>query len=244
LANKNKGKEPTGFRLFCAYRKFLKLPEYPTDVEFEEDNLQMYFINLVLWASSRIIPYGFDIDLMLPANKTVHRAVMPATVASYISASLQHLRRLFPEHEEFINLDPNDDQAAPEWWSPLSNACVEMCGKLMTISPGDYTFGTGDIHPLYTDLRGEADLDLDADFDDGNTDIDPLRVCDLQSVVTNLLRRSTKNNNNMEKLAWVLSTQNAIGRGGRSSFNPSMTGHLITVCRFWIQNGESRKKLR
>jgi hypothetical protein len=52
LAKKNKGKEPTGFRLFCAYRKFLKLPvpEYPTDVEFEEDNLQMFFINLVLWA--------------------------------------------------------------------------------------------------------------------------------------------------------------------------------------------------
>jgi hypothetical protein len=151
LAKKHRGDEPTGFRLFRTYRKFMKLPEYPTDVEFKEDNLQIFFINLVNWASSRIIPYGFDIDLMPPANTTSHQAVMPTTVACYTSQSIQHLRRLFPEHEEFILLDPNDDKAAPEWWAPLSHSCEQMCERPMTKAAGDYTFGTADIRPLYTD---------------------------------------------------------------------------------------------
>ena len=145
-------KRGTALRLFYAYRKFMKLPKEPTEVEFEGDNLLNFFRCMCHWVSERPIPHGFDEDLMPPKNSTSNKCIVPITIVQYIGQTIQHLRRTFPNHEDFEGLDPKKDDAAPEWWSWMKSACESNCTKFQLLHAGDYTFGSDEIRPLYMDL--------------------------------------------------------------------------------------------
>lgn len=201
--------------LFKAYRKSMKLPDTPTQAEFEVDNLRVFFVRLCNWAESRPIPIHFDENLN-PTTATT-RCCTEDTLAGYVGQILQWLRRQIPHHEEFVGLHPKDHKAAPEWWSHLRSSFIENCVKFQNVNCGDHTFGLEEIRPLYRDLGWSYEPDTDRESE-WNISEHPLSRCDLRSVMLRLVKSANKQNNNLEMAAMINSTYRAVGRGGEVKF--------------------------
>ena len=211
------GHSDAALNLFNAYRKYMGLPEHPTATEFEVDNLREFIIRICHFAESRAIPIYFDEDLMPRENATTNRCCTEVTLAGYIGKIIQWLRRQLPNHEEFIGLDPKDPQAAPVWWTHLRQTFLKNCADFQNKCDGDYTFGTEDIRPLYRDVGCTNEGGENADFEWG-IDEHPMSHCDLKSILVRLLKEASDKNENLEHAALMLTTYDAVGRGGEAKF--------------------------
>lgn len=208
-------RQDSALNLLCAFRREMGLPEVPTKIEYEVDNLRDFIVRMCNWVETRPIPIFFDRDLKPTTN--TKRCCKETTLAGYMGQILQWLRRQLPDHEEFADLDPKDDKAAPEWWTYLRKSFIENCIKFQNVQGGDFTFGTEDIRPLYRDLGCGYEGDENPDYE-WDKDEHPMSHCDLKAIMINLLKKANKQNGNLEMAAMIIATSRGVGRGGEVKF--------------------------
>ena len=88
----------------------------------------------------------------------------------------------------------------------MFNSMKEDIDRLQKRDKGDMVFGTiSDTWPLYVNLNAQP----------GDH---PLKQCILKHVVSNLVRKASKRNNNLEVAFQIMLTLDSIGRGGEVKF--------------------------
>ena len=123
----------------------------------------------------------------------------------------------FPNHRDFKNLDENDRQAVPKWWSNARSQAIKAIDKYQKSLGGNYTFGQTDCHPIYPDNDkgdlGRALLDFYAK-------IDLLSIArKLFTEVADMQGNPTKSVGNLQKRLWMILTFLAASRPGEIKFN-------------------------
>ena len=89
---------------------------------------------------------------MRPSNLNVQPVpiLMKETLVKYIVQTIAWFRRQFPNHPDFVDLDPNDAQDGPDWWR---QGMMEKVGKdieaFQKRLDSDFTFGSTPTRPLY-----------------------------------------------------------------------------------------------
>jgi hypothetical protein len=95
----------------------------------------------------------------------------------------------------------------PEWWKMLKPKLKRAVDRYQTTYEGDGQFGLHEIRPLYSDLG----------LDDENGKY-PLHACDQKHVFVHLIKKASRSNNNLQKVAIINAVAEAIGRGGEAKF--------------------------
>ena len=143
--------------------------------EVEDDYLRLTFCHLVNWACSNIVPQNWKIvkengmEILVPKNEKNTNILTGERLVQYFGTMLALFRVKFPNHRDFKNLDENDRQAVPKWWSNARNQAIKAIDKYQKSLGGNYTFGQTDCHPIYPDNDkgdlGRALLDFYAKID-------------------------------------------------------------------------------
>ena len=200
----------SALNLWVAFRKACGSPEDVTRAELEDDGAESLIMELCRWASSRPIPLSFDDNLQRKEPKsgknTCNRLLQPVTLVKYIGKHIKYFRKVYPDHPDWRHLNPNHQDAVPQWWTELIPLFMKSARYFMLQYQGDGVFGVNDIKPLYQDLG----------FDDNNSSTEPLRVCDQKHIAIRLVKGATNTNNNLQMLAIIHSVADAIGRGGEA----------------------------
>ena len=199
----------SALNLWVAFRKACGSPEDVTRTELEDDGAESLVMELCRWASSRPIPLSFDDNLQRKeaksGNKTCNRLLQPVTLVKYIGKHIKYFRKVYPDHPHWRHLNPNRQDAVPQWWTELSPLFMKSARNFMLQYQGDGVFGVNDIKPLYQDLG----------LDDNNGS-EPLLVCDQKHIAIGLVKKAANTNNNLQMLAIIHSVADAIGRGGEA----------------------------
>ena len=117
--------DKSAYNLWRAFQKNIKLPVTPDIKELQEDGAQDIMMELCIFASSRPIPHNFDEDLMPPDNQTHNKCVKASTLGKYAWKALKFLRKIYPQHPDWKDLDPRDQKQVPYWWTSMKD--IDQC---------------------------------------------------------------------------------------------------------------------
>ena len=198
----------SALNLWVAFRKACVSPEDVTPEELEGDGAESLITELCRWASSRPIPLSFDDNLQRKKSKTgtkCNRLLQPVTLVKYVGKHIKYFCKVYPDHPDWKHLNPNRQDAVPQWWTELKPLFLKSARNFMLQYQGDGVFGVNDIKPLYQDLG----------LDDNNGS-EPLLVCDQKHIAIGLVKKAANTNNNLQMLAIIHSVADAIGRGGEA----------------------------
>jgi hypothetical protein len=183
-------------RLSNAIRKERGLPPKPTAAEMENDNVEHYMTQFCGWApANQGIPTYFNEDLSPSSNSK--KCCTASTLIGYIGKHLKEICELLPAHPDWKDL-PKDQH--PQWWTHLRSEFLTAAYRYQMNQTGDETFGESDILPLYKDLKGVREHDV-------------FSQCDFKAIIANLAKAATQSNHNLQHIAWLVLTWDAIGRG-------------------------------
>ena len=194
--------------LVKAFRLARELPEKITEHELETDNAYMYFVQICQWSANRLIPLKFKIVKddknmfvrLEPSKEGQKRILVPGTIIDYIGKHLTELRKAFPNHPDWVH------GRDPEWWTGMRANFKRECDRYQYRHIGDdNVFGDSDIRPIYW-INAE-----------GNQE-DPRVKWDLRKVFIELVIGALPTNTFITTLAILLTTSDAIGRGGEVKF--------------------------
>ena len=113
----------SAYNLWVAFRKACGSPEDVTPAELEGDGAESLIMELCRWASSRPIPLSFDDNLQRKKTKngtTCNRLLQPVTLVKYIGKHIKYCHKVYPDHPDWKHLNPNCQDAVPQWWTELS----------------------------------------------------------------------------------------------------------------------------
>ena len=154
-----------------------------------------------LFVLAQPIPLKFD-DNLNPTTNT-SRACVGTTLVGYLGKYFKEMRRVDPDHPDWKDLIRND--TFPRWYTALRSSMEERAASNQITWQGAYEWGVTGKRPLYIDL--------------GATKGDnPLKFCDLKYVVTSLFTNANHNNENVAMAAKIVSTADAVARGGEVKF--------------------------
>ena len=101
-------------------------PAEITETEIEEGNLEAMILLFCNWLGRTPIPKNcrfIDGNICPPALKDGVDDTVPCvgrkSLVKYVGRIIAWLRRAFPDHPDFKELNPNDIQASPDWWSRI-----------------------------------------------------------------------------------------------------------------------------
>ncbi len=111
-----------------------------TPAELEGDGAESLIMELCRWASSRPIPLSFDDNLQRKKTKngtTCNRLLQPVTLVKYIGKHIKYCRKVYPDHPDWKHLNPNCQDAVPQWWTELSPLFKKSARNFMLQYQGD-----------------------------------------------------------------------------------------------------------
>jgi len=199
--------DQSAYNLWSAYRRSRDLPAPIAAGELIDESAYEIIRDLCNFVSTRAIPINFDENLQRPANSDSTRMLKLDTLEKYIGKVIKYFREVYPDHPDWKDLDDNDQKAVPEWWTMLRPKLKRAVERYQTTYEGDGQFGLHEIRPLYSDLG----------LDDENGKY-PLHACDQKHVFVHLIKKASRSNNNLQKVAIINAVAEAIGRGGEAKF--------------------------
>ena len=187
-------------RLNEAYRQRSNLPPEMSADEIEGDNAEYYLSQVATFASDNIFPINFTVDLQRPPNSTSKRHVTAKTLQGYLGKILKSLRQQFPNHPDWVNLNPQKKDDVPSWWTVMRSDFLDACSRFQRTNAVDAIFGEFDTRPLYKDLSKRRNPN------------DPHSICDFRTVQINLVKGSNQYNNNLEQGSWLQMTESGVSQ--------------------------------
>eukprot|EP00804_Cyclotella_cryptica_P012195 CCRYP_009881-RA/>CCRYP_009881-RA protein AED:0.04 eAED:0.01 QI:0/0/0/1/1/1/2/0/500 len=218
-------------RLATGYRKLRQLPTVITREELEGENLEEYIVcGLGAYCTNNAIPRNFD-EYLNSTNEDDNHCCMTTTLLNYIGQHLNYIRvTVYPDHPDFKNLKKDEH---PPWYTAFRADFTSACNKFQLLSTGDHLFEGHDTQPLYRDVG------------DGKYGVNPFGKCDLKRIMTKIFKTATPSNKKHEKAAWIITTQEAIGRPGEckfQDFNDWSYDYLLNVVDTLWKESKTLKK--
>jgi hypothetical protein len=208
--------DAAALNLWTAFRNEMQSPIDVTPDQLKESGAEDLIEQICKWASTRVIPYNFDKNLLRPPNSTCKRVLTSVTLVKYVGKIIKYFRTVDPNHVDWKDL-PKKQEAVPKWWTEMIPRFRLEATRFALQHQGEEVFGVNEIKPLYPDLG----------LDDNNGR-EPLRICDQKHVFIKLVKNADSHNDNLQMLAAIHATAEAIGRGGEAKSQTSETGYLIT----------------
>ena len=219
-------------------------PAEITETEIEEGNLEAMILLFCNWLGRTPIPKNcrfIDGNICPPALKdggddTVS-CVGRKSLVKYVGRIIAWLRRAFPDHPDFKELNPNDQQASPDWWSRIKPKLENEIDDLLQRFDNDFSHGAIAVRPLYyKNTYGSIGRG-----DDTSRDI--VSMIDLEYMLQQLFKDAVVGNNitdgPMQHRAWLTILYNAIGRPGEAKFidtsNWTWHGRFDVVDIQWLE---------
>jgi len=145
-----------------------------------------------------------------------------STLVKYVGKTIAWLRRKFPNHPDFVDLDPKKPNDVPEWWTTLKQKFSKDVNDFQERLDSDYIFGGPTTRPLYF---GSDNYDPYISFADTSTTETKniTSQISLKYVIHSLMSKSTigtrKNQAGpLEQRLRMAVTYNNIGRPGENKF--------------------------
>ena len=117
-------------------------PAEITETEIEEGNLEAMILLFCNWLGRTPIPKNcrfIDGNICPPALKDGVDDTVPCvgrkSLVKYVGRIIAWLRRAFPDHPDFKELNPNDQQASPDWWSRIKPKLENEIDDILQTSP-------------------------------------------------------------------------------------------------------------
>ncbi|KAL7527061.1 hypothetical protein ACHAXR_003748 [Thalassiosira sp. AJA248-18] len=194
-----------------------------TATEIEEGNLQNMFILYTSWLSHTAFPKSWRVVdglIVPPPNKEGPvEALGRVTLSKYVGRTISFFRRSFPCHPDFVQLDPNDQQAGPNWWKRLKPCFEKALDDFHRRFDNDFSSGATKILPLYYKNEYDAMSNVHRRETD-NYDI--VSHIDMELVLKKLMKEAMVGHSNegpLQRRAWLTILYNAVGRPGEIKFN-------------------------
>ena len=189
-----------------AYRNnIMKRPEEVAYCEIEVDP-SAYFMEMATDLISSLIPINHDSDFSSPSEDQT-RVLTPITMAGYMGQHLKHLRKIFPNHPDWIDLEWNE---YPAWWTAIRGNFISRATNYQMVNAPDGVYSTK-TSPLYADLRKYGGKIKDSMGG-------KVPLWDLRHAFIWLITQAAPNNDYVEKFAYIGNTYDAVGRGGEVKF--------------------------
>lgn len=212
----------TAIKFFNTYRALSEKStlEKLSYIEIEADNLENLVADLCDFTLSHPIPRyyreGFEPPLSALANEDEPIKILRATVLSqYIGNIIKLIHFMFPEHEDFQDLDITDPKQVPSWWTRVRTPWEAEVDRYHFNIGGEYVHGATVTRPLYsTNNCTETNAD-DLPIADWVSKIDLNYVC------KELIKGAEvgfKEDGKLQHRAMVSTTWMGSGRGGEAKF--------------------------
>ena len=114
----------------------------------EEDNLRSLFMMYTYWLSNSAIPKNWEVDnngnMIAPKSAKPEEPTVilaESTLVKYVGKTIAWLRRKFPNHPDFVDLDPKKPNDVPEWWTILKRKFSKDINDFQERLDSDYVFG-------------------------------------------------------------------------------------------------------
>ena len=196
--------DAAAFNLWIAFRNYFQSPIDVTLDQLKESGAEDLIEQICIWVSERVIPYHFDKNLQRPINSKCKRVLTSSTLVKYVGKIIKYFRTVDPDHPTWKDL-PKKQDSVPQRWTDMIPRFRLSATRFALQHQGEEVFGVNNIKPLYPDLG--------LDDNDGR---EPIRRCDQKNVYIHLVKTANSRNDNLQMLAAVHATAEAIGRGGEA----------------------------
>lgn len=226
------GQKKSAVKLCNAFRlrKALCPIDDSTFEEFEEDNLENFFLGFCRFLSSTPIPTYADDTGLRPRNPNNTRLIMVSSLKKYIGQVKEKIKELHPTHPDFGTA--NGD---PSWFTSMMTAFVTECTRFHLKLKGndDVVFGDTCVQPLYRNNfmapgpTEEFEWFIEEEQQPATnragrlTSKDVISMVDMNYVCKGLMREADimVNNNRFQDRCMLVTVFLAVGRGGEVKFN-------------------------